>query len=53
MTYTNLQAHPLPMDKPAPSEKLDELKGYRWLLTDTERAHIGQMLDDDGDKNTP
>ncbi|RJE25732.1 hypothetical protein PHISCL_01920 [Aspergillus sclerotialis] len=47
MTYTNLQAHPLPMDKPAPSEIIDEIKGYRWLMTDTERAHISQMLNVD------
>ena len=51
MIYNNFQAHSLPMDKPAPSERIDEIKGYRWLMTDSERAHISQMLNVDSEQN--
>ncbi|KAL4885620.1 RBP protein [Aspergillus karnatakaensis] len=42
-----LPAHDLPMDVPSPSEVItseDGDKAYRWLLTETERAHIAEML---------
>jgi hypothetical protein len=39
------------MEEPAPSEMVKGTEGqvgYRWILTDTERAHLSNMLDVDG-----
>lgn len=42
------------VDVPLSSEiiKTENGTGYRWVLTETERAHMGSMLDTDG-KLTP
>jgi hypothetical protein len=43
---THLPIHDLPMDQPLPSQERDYSfgKGYCWIMTATERAHIAQML---------
>ncbi|KAK8142647.1 hypothetical protein G3M48_008448 [Beauveria asiatica] len=50
MDFANLPAHTLAMDEPSPSEVVKNSEGdmnYRWIMTDTERAHIANMLDVD------
>lgn len=51
MDFANLPAHKLAMDEPAPSEVVNcpDGLGYRWILTNTERAHIADMLNVDGE----
>ncbi|KAL4898862.1 hypothetical protein BDW74DRAFT_184286 [Aspergillus multicolor] len=47
-TASVLPVHNLLMDTPRPSEPVTASNGeqaYRWLLTETERAHIADMLD--------
>ncbi|RAL12655.1 RBP protein [Aspergillus homomorphus CBS 101889] len=44
----SLPLHQLPLETPSPSEVLDlhsGATGYRWILSDTERGHIADMLD--------
>lgn len=50
MALCELPVHDLEMSEPAPSE-VHQFKGktfYCWLLSDTERSHIADMLQMDG-----
>jgi hypothetical protein len=52
MDFINLPSHPLTMDEPPPSEMVKGAEGnvgYTWILTNTERAHISDMLDVDSE----
>jgi len=51
MESASLPIHARAFDKPAPSEMVTGLNGakaYRWVLTESERAHIAEMLNIDG-----
>lgn len=53
MALFELPAHQLEMDEPAPSEVF-QYNGetmYRWIMSNTEKAHIADMLSMDGTQN--
>lgn len=55
MEYCKLPRHDLPMDEALPSEVIvdsDGIEGYRWVLTNTERAHIADMVQMNGKSST-
>lgn len=55
MNFSKLPLHALGMDEPTPSEVIRGSNGevnYRWVLTNTERAHINAMLDANGELQT-
>ncbi|KAK3187583.1 hypothetical protein K4F52_003641 [Lecanicillium sp. MT-2017a] len=55
MALFELPAHQLEMDEPAPSEVF-QYNGetmYRWIMSNTEKAHIADMLSMDGRSSFP